>query len=384
MLDKKTRIILFGASELGQMMLESFSSNKQVICFIDNDSKKHNTEFAGLSVKSPDDIRLLDYDYIVISSSFYDEILEQLLSMGIPEEKIASVINGELVDISIQKSNATKTIANHDCSQLQRDIKDMDKNPCLLLICPMQPSLNQELKDNQMRLLKAGKDYCEENGLHTEIMIVDWAPTWGRVVNNHPQRVRHIAAIRNHSILKVAKMMVERQSLATLSHVIWMDADIVEYDVDLFYRLVHASLMHNAITAPMIFLKRSVRRNINAMANDHSSDHAAQLRLGLRWYDTTGFINNGERASINWPWFNGAPTDRKLPLVYELDGSVGCIYCVPWSVYSDGASYHYVNENVTEHFSVCQFAKNMGYRLMVLTDVDSYHAFLPDYGEKFH
>jgi len=94
---KRKNIILFGASEFGKKTFDRYTNQKDVniIAFSDNDAKKHNTKFLDIEVVSPLDILNLDYDEIMISSMYDEEIFEQLIQMGIKKDliSVSSVIN---------------------------------------------------------------------------------------------------------------------------------------------------------------------------------------------------------------------------------------------------------------------------------------------------
>lgn len=236
-----------------------------------------------------------------------------------------------------------------------------------MVICPVKPGLNPVLLENQKRLIEAATAYAEQFDMRLHVMYGDFAPPWAPPVKSHADRARHISSIRNAMILEVATAVGLHTALADLTHVIWMDADVVRYPEDLFYRLLDISDKHNAVTAPKVLL----------------DDTNGRTPPG-RWYDTAGFIHKGQRAGLWFPYFLGERNDKPLPELMELDGSVGCVYCVPWRVYAEGACHHFDTETTTEHYSVCQHARRMGLKLLVLTEAAAYHAYLPDYGEAFH
>ena len=82
------KVILFGASICGKKYLNHLSTDEKVLCFVDNNIDKHGKYLMGLPIRSPEEISSLEYDQIVITSEYYNEILKQLVDMGIPFEKI--------------------------------------------------------------------------------------------------------------------------------------------------------------------------------------------------------------------------------------------------------------------------------------------------------
>lgn len=78
-----SNIVLFGASSLGIEIMTKLFRTHNIICFIDNDKKKWNKEICSVKILPPSELNNIDYDLIVISSSYYKEIEEQLEKMNI-------------------------------------------------------------------------------------------------------------------------------------------------------------------------------------------------------------------------------------------------------------------------------------------------------------
>lgn len=236
-----------------------------------------------------------------------------------------------------------------------------------VVLCPIRPGTNKVFIENQERLIKEAAVYAGNRGMIVHVIYGNFELEGATPVTCHVERARHISAVRNAMILDLATKAGACYALAELTHVIWMDVDIVRYAPDLFFKLLLVSTEHNAVTAPRVLL----------------DDSSGKTHPG-RWYDTAGFIHRGMRATLGFPWFTGERNDEPLPELLEVDGSVGCVYCVPWKVYENGASHHFDTERTTEHYPVCQFARRMGMKLLVLTKETAWHAYLPDYGEAFH
>ncbi|QKF72292.1 LicD family protein [Aliarcobacter faecis] len=83
-------IIIFGASKFGERVFNHLKGKQDfnVIGFCDNDIKKHNTKLFDKNIYSPESLEKLDYDEIIIASSWEFEIEKQLLSMGIFKNKV--------------------------------------------------------------------------------------------------------------------------------------------------------------------------------------------------------------------------------------------------------------------------------------------------------
>lgn len=88
---KKERVIVFGAGNAGRSTYEYYSGLYEVIAFADNDPKKIGSRCCGRPVVGVSDFCSMEYDYIIIGSSFSGEITRQLVSLGIPSGKIGWV-----------------------------------------------------------------------------------------------------------------------------------------------------------------------------------------------------------------------------------------------------------------------------------------------------
>jgi hypothetical protein len=140
--------------------------------------------------------------------------------------------------------------------------------------------------------------------------------------------------------------------LDAYDYLYWIDVDIIRWpDTLIAYALEHNP---DGVTAPAVVL-------------DHYRD---------RFYDTLGFIENGQPARLYPPWF-----DQSGPIV-ELD-SVGSCYIIPAGVYADGARYA-DTDGATEHMRVMQACAGQGRRIVANLSLTAVHAYLPDFGEASH
>jgi hypothetical protein len=128
------------------------------------------------------------------------------------------------------------------------------------------------------------------------------------------------------------------------THVLWIDADVVEYPVDLASRLYN--LDSEGIIAPLPLVEGTTRL-----------------------YDVYGFVDSkGRRREKPYPPYPVGPMQ-----------SVGTCYLAEASIYQEGARYS-PTEGHTEHYSVCRLAP----RVSSTDQVVVYHADLPKYGEAWH
>ncbi len=82
------KVILFGASKLGQAAKMLLTDKVNIVAFCDNDSNKWGKNFDGLNIVSPGKLLELKDIKVIITSSCYREISNQLLESGIKNFEI--------------------------------------------------------------------------------------------------------------------------------------------------------------------------------------------------------------------------------------------------------------------------------------------------------
>jgi hypothetical protein len=106
----RRRILLFGASELGRMTLQSWNwEYGHIHYYVDNDSVKWGQNFTGLQVHGPQVLDEENHDelFIIITSIYYNEIANQLESMGMVEG-----VNFASVEQALMLLSRKKTVFN--------------------------------------------------------------------------------------------------------------------------------------------------------------------------------------------------------------------------------------------------------------------------------
>ena len=87
---KKEKVVMFGSGSYGRIIYERLNHYFEFTCFIDNDPNKHIYKIKNLNIYPPDILRTMDYDFIIIASSYEDEIISQLNRIGIDSNKVKS------------------------------------------------------------------------------------------------------------------------------------------------------------------------------------------------------------------------------------------------------------------------------------------------------
>jgi hypothetical protein len=218
-----------------------------------------------------------------------------------------------------------------------------------LVLIPARPDLHPALRAQALYLAHALEGETE--------IVLDDRPWHGDAQNygDWPRRIRASAELRQ-AVLEDALQSHHRA-------VLWVDADVISYPVDLLARL--DALGPENVTAPAVTL-------------DRWKD---------RFYDIGGFLERRGGClaftRMDLPWF-----DQPGPVV-ELE-SVGCVYRVPADVYREGATHHVVEDDASplgawsDHYSVCRAALAMGRKVRADLSVRAVHAWLEDFGERAH
>ncbi len=95
------KVILFGASRLGQIAQSILQESYEIIAFCDNSSEKWGNTFCGIRIISPEELRHEEIRAIkvIITSQYYTEIYKQLHELEINNILIFnSILPFELVD----------------------------------------------------------------------------------------------------------------------------------------------------------------------------------------------------------------------------------------------------------------------------------------------
>lgn len=81
-------VILFGTGKGSIIVKSGLKNNINIMCYCDNDKEKVGNTYNDKKIISPNDLRNVNFDYIIIASQFNDPIYEQLLCLNIDTKKI--------------------------------------------------------------------------------------------------------------------------------------------------------------------------------------------------------------------------------------------------------------------------------------------------------
>lgn len=83
------KIVVFGIGSAYEKIKHYIDCSKsEVITFTDNNSERWNYKFENKEIISPNRLKEIEFDYILITSSYYYEISMQLIELGIEKERI--------------------------------------------------------------------------------------------------------------------------------------------------------------------------------------------------------------------------------------------------------------------------------------------------------
>jgi O-methyltransferase len=120
------KILVFGISSGFDKLKRVIDyNNVKIVAIIDNDEKKWDTSLDSYKVISPQEICKYTFDFIVITSQFYDQIMQQLLSIGIDKNKIINFFSANFISFTRSAS-----ISLYDMTKLSDDrliINNMEK-----------------------------------------------------------------------------------------------------------------------------------------------------------------------------------------------------------------------------------------------------------------
>lgn len=153
------KIIIFGAGNICRVMLAyPLQKDVEILFLCDNDNEKWKEKVAGYSVKSPEEIRNVDYDLILVASLRFDlveEILEQLSLFGVPENKI--MLSTGLYGIEYFAENLDRIFLVE-----KKNPEPFIKGPAVIY----QQYKGETAKSHQRRMREGFFDkYCQGEGL---------------------------------------------------------------------------------------------------------------------------------------------------------------------------------------------------------------------------
>lgn len=110
------RVIIFGTGSYAADMIPRIEAPFTILAYSDSDSSKHGKDFNGRKIISPEEIDLLDYDYVLIAAPIYEnEIRGSLINCwNVPEAKILSFTTVEDIMFHRERREFDRYFAHED------------------------------------------------------------------------------------------------------------------------------------------------------------------------------------------------------------------------------------------------------------------------------
>ncbi|RNB61470.1 methyltransferase [Brevibacillus gelatini] len=115
------KLLLFGTGSICKEFLSTVDFEKvSILAYVDNNEKIQGNLIDNIKVIPPVDIIHYDFDYIIITSTYYDDIYNQLINLGVNKDKIVPYLHhyserfSELID-ELNSLNSHTIILNQFC-----------------------------------------------------------------------------------------------------------------------------------------------------------------------------------------------------------------------------------------------------------------------------
>lgn len=98
----KEKLLIYGTGGTAKNLFKTINmAQYKIVAYVDSDITLEYSSFMNKLIISPDKIKFLEFDRVLIASNYYEEIYTKLSNLGIPEEKIISRF--DLLDEQIYK-----------------------------------------------------------------------------------------------------------------------------------------------------------------------------------------------------------------------------------------------------------------------------------------
>lgn len=128
-MSEKGKVILFGASTMGEAACALLKNNYDIVHFCDNDINKWRKSLDGIEIISPQNLKKNEFKdiEIIITSMYYKEISKQLESMGIEDYQVFNFKfkSKEEVEYCNESYKEFKHIIDNSCLNNEKQIKNL-------------------------------------------------------------------------------------------------------------------------------------------------------------------------------------------------------------------------------------------------------------------
>lgn len=115
------KVVIFGTGAAGRAIYRAVKDKDNIVAFIDNAPNKINTFYKKVKILSPNELKNIDFDAVLIGGVWADEMKNQLLNLNIGDEKIKLIDDK---DISYSTDDRAKT-TNYYVKHLVRILDEL-------------------------------------------------------------------------------------------------------------------------------------------------------------------------------------------------------------------------------------------------------------------
>lgn len=87
------KIIIFGTGKYWENRKKYLLDSCDIVCFLDNNEDKWNSQIYGKIIENPDNINKYEYDYVIVMCKAESQIMTQLKKLGVSKKKIISYLD---------------------------------------------------------------------------------------------------------------------------------------------------------------------------------------------------------------------------------------------------------------------------------------------------
>lgn len=123
------KVLVWGTGSFSREITELFNSNVKIIAFLDNDTNKQGNMYSEkFKIISPQIIGEINYDYIIVASSFESEIMKQLIQLGVKSNRIIKGLSNVQNIIKNESIFDIKKLIGRMLTQVYQNSREMKEN----------------------------------------------------------------------------------------------------------------------------------------------------------------------------------------------------------------------------------------------------------------
>jgi GT2 family glycosyltransferase/glycosyltransferase involved in cell wall biosynthesis len=298
------KVILFGTGNGAEIVLDMLNTNNvEVIAFVDNNSEKIGTFFDKKPIISPQNIRELEYDYIIIASQFYKEISNDLCVLKIENDKIIPFFKYFYGNVSSFKDEKNLFSVAKLLSIACPNIRDEHTN-FLAEILQVQTDANSKLYEKDIIIdviipiynafeetVRCIQTVYDGTDLPFELILIDDASTDTRILNylnelkniSKPSLMQGLKIIYNSANLGFIQT-INKGLLVSENHVVILNTD-TEVPKKWLSRLIRPILEDNTVASVTPF------SNSATICSFPRFCHNNELPAGMRLQEVDDIFN---------------------------------------------------------------------------------------------